>query len=78
MKRSEVKKQFEKTIRASRCNQQEKLKFDSMLLQFYGNVHYSDRDKDEIIDPLDYGRGGISFEEFDEIMIEINEKEIEI
>lgn len=74
MTRNEIKKQFEKTMRMSAGKQQQSEKFDSIIREYYGDVHYSDRDKDEIIDVLDYGLGIISFETFDKIMIEINEE----
>ena len=47
-------------------------KFDKMCSEYYGPEEYSDHDKDSIIDCLDYGQDTISFEEFDQIMKEIN------
>lgn len=77
MKKSEIKKQFEKVIKSAAAHYQDKALFDGMLEKYYGDVHYSDRDRDEIIDPLDYGTCSMEFETFDKIMIEINSKENE-
>lgn len=64
---SEVKKLIDKISKLANEYSRLKVKFDSAVVREYG-FHYSDRDLDEIIDCLDYGHGGMSFNEFDEIM----------
>ena len=41
---------------------------DSEIISVYG-FHYSDQDMDFIIDALDYGQGGLTFEEFHKRMV---------
>lgn len=72
MEKSDIKKQYYRTIiKASEFFEHKGL-LDKIIGEYYGDVHYSDVDKDEIIDAVDYARGMITFERFDEIMREIN------
>lgn len=41
--------------------------FDMRVETTWG-YHYSDKDMDEIIDAIDYGSGGLSYERFKELM----------
>lgn len=74
MKRSEIKRQFNKTLKASIKSYQYSHELDIMIRMYYGDNHYSRYDKDEIIGALDYGHGGLTFERFDEVMKELNKK----
>jgi hypothetical protein len=70
VKKNELKKQFQKTIKLSIEYNFEKHFLDDLIEAYYG-FHYSDRNMDYIIDSIDYGQG-ITFEEFNSIMT--NEK----
>ena len=76
-KKSQIRSMLKKLNTLS-CKESElKNKFDEMCEEYYGEENYSDNDCDEIIDCLDYGNGMIPFEEFDEIMKEINSQDNE-
>ena len=70
----QIRKQFEKVYELSQRSQKESHKFDMMMSEYYGGVHYSDADRDELIDALDYGTGRTDFYEFNKIMKEINKQ----
>jgi hypothetical protein len=70
--RKKMRKAFNQLQNLECKTAQMKREFDEKLKKFYGEEHYSDHDEDEIIDSLDYGQGGLSFQRFDEIMWAIN------
>ena len=72
--RSTIKRQMEKVNRLAIKKQKELLKLSRMCEIYYGEENYNDHDEDEIIDCLEYGQGVISFDVFDRIMREINNK----
>ena len=71
---NQIRKQFEKVYELSQKNQDESHKLDMMMHKYYGTIHYSDADRDELIDALDYGTGRTDFYEFNKIMKEINKQ----
>jgi hypothetical protein len=73
--RAQMKAQMIKVNNIAIKNRIESTKLCEMCNEYYGEENYSDNDKDEIIDCLDYGQGTISFEDFDTIMREINNTE---
>jgi catalase (peroxidase I) len=67
-------KRFFKTVTRKACEWAAmKQQFDMLVEEKYG-FHYSDKDLDEIIDSIDYGNGGLSFEEFEKIMLSNQQK----
>lgn len=70
--RAQIKAQMEKVNRLSVKFRLESAKLDDMSFEYYGEQTYNDNDLDQIIDCLDYGHGEMEFEEFDELMKEIN------
>lgn len=70
--RAQIKAQMEKVNRLSVKFRLESAKLDDMSFEYYGEQTYNDNDLDQIIDCLDYGQGEMEFEEFDELMKEIN------
>lgn len=61
------KKQFDEMLKASSNFYNKKILFDAKVEEIYGE-HYSDFDFDFIIDSIDHGMGGISYECFCELM----------
>lgn len=51
-----------------------KAEFDRAIERKYG-THYTDHNLDEIIDAIDYGGGGLTFDRFTELMNELIEDE---
>jgi hypothetical protein len=76
--KTRMKKAFDKFMKINARHHAAERLFQSVVESHYTNpetgvfVHYSDKDKDEIIDSIDYGLGGLTFERFNEIMEEIN------
>lgn len=73
-----MKRAFEKFMKINLKYHKAERLFQSIIKAHYTNskldefIHYSDADKDELIDSIDYGYGGLTFERFNEIMLEIN------
>ena len=70
--RPQIKAQMKKVNKLACESLKESMKFDKMCEEYYGKENYSDNDLDQIIDCLDYGQREMEFEEFDELMKEIN------
>ena len=70
--KAQISNQMKKVNNLAIKFKQESAKFDVMCEKYYGNETYNDHDLDQIIDCLDYGQGEMDFEEFDELMKEIN------
>lgn len=74
MKKKELKKLFDKTIKASQKFHNLKRKLDKEIQEKW-NTHYSDHDEDVIIDGIDYGFKGITFEQFCNIMKKLSKRQ---
>jgi hypothetical protein len=70
--RAQIKAQMKKVNSMAIKFMAESRDFDAMCKEYYGEETYSDNDLDQIIDALDYGQCEMDFEEFDELMKEIN------
>jgi hypothetical protein len=70
--KQELRRQFNKVLRAAKKHTDEKVKLDVMIEECYG-WHYSNFNIDEIIDALDKGIHTMSFNAFDAIMERGNE-----
>ena len=75
--KAQIRTMLKKLNTLSCKESQVRQKFNLMCEEYYGEENYSDHDKDWIIDCLDCGNGMIPFEEFDEIMKEINSQDNE-
>ncbi len=71
--REKLKKLLKKMNHLSCEIHKYKKDFDELIEEIYG-FHYSDVDKDNIIDCVDYGLGKMSFKEFDKLMKEGSKK----
>jgi len=68
------KQLFTRMMKTSIKMSRVKTEFDRAVEKKYG-THYTDHDLDEIIDAIDYGGGGLSFDRFTELMNELIEDE---
>ena len=69
---AQIKAQMKKVNKLACKFRRESDKLNEICEEYYGKENYSDNDLDQIIDCLDYGQGEMDFEEFDELMKEIN------
>jgi len=76
MGKTEIRKQFDKVYKLIKNYHRENDILCDMMSEYYGENHYSDFDKDEIIECLNYGANGLTFQEFDKIMREINNESL--
>ena len=70
--RTQMREQMEKVNKLACESLKESTKFNKMCTEYYGEETYNDHNLDQIIDCLDYGQREMEFEEFDELMKEIN------